>query len=224
MKKLTLFFILLLSIKSLNAQKGILKTQQDTTDLKIIFESMEAEDQKCRKLYSNFTKSNVKDSIEQKRLSLFWRKTDSLNRIKLDSIGKIYGVETVSSIGRDNVFTIVQHGTVEMQLLYLPVFKKLNKEHGYITGEELALLEDRLLVRTLQKQIYGSQICTNGETKEQFVCALEDPDNLLKRRSEKGMIITWDEYCKHFNIKWDVEEYKKRLPEYEAIQKKQGKW
>jgi hypothetical protein len=224
MKKLTLFFILLLSIKSLNAQKGILKTQQDTTDLIVVLGDMETQDQKYRGLYSDLEKKKSQDTIEKKRISYLWKMTDSLNQKRLDSLVNIYGIETVSSIGKNNVFIIVQHGSLNMQLKFLPVFKKLHKENGYITGQELALLEDRLMVRTLQKQLYGTQVCKNAETKEQFVCAMEDPDNVHVRRLEMGIAFSMSEYCKYFDFKWDVEEYKKRLPEYEAIQKKQGKW
>jgi hypothetical protein len=224
MKKLTLILILLFSIKNLNAQKRILKTQQDTTDLIMLLGEMSSEDQKYRGLSSDLKKKNSQDTIERKRINYLWKMTDSLNQTKLDSLVNIYGIETVSSIGKDNVFIIVQHGPLEMQLRFLPVFKKLHIENGFITGQELALLEDRLLVRTLQKQIYGTQICTNRDTKEQFVCAMENPDYVNVRRLEMGINMTLGEYCNLFNFKWNLEEYKKRLPEFEAIQKKQGKW
>jgi hypothetical protein len=223
MKNLALFFILFISFKNLEAQTITLKTKEDTARLKSTFKLMGIEDQKYRNQSSELRKSKIIDSIEDKRISYMWHITDSLNRLKLDSLVNLYGIETVSEIGQGNTFLIVQHGELELQLKFLPVFKKLQKT-GFITGQDLGLLIDRLLVRTLQKQIYGSQVCGNRETKEQFVCAMEDPDNVEIRRKEMNFPITLIEYCKYYNLVWDVEAYKKRLPEFEAIQKKNGKW
>jgi hypothetical protein len=224
MKKLTLIFILLFSIKNLNAQKAILKTQQDTTNLIVYLSGMKTLDQMYRGQITAMWKSKNVDTLERNRIGKLQHDLDSTNFVKLDSLENIYGMETISSIGEGNVFIIVQHGSLTLQQKYLPIFKKVHKEKGKILGQDLALLEDRLMVRTLQKQLYGTQVCKNAETKEQFVCAMEDPDNVHVRRLEMGIPFTMSEYCKYFDFKWDVEEYKKRLPEYEAIQKKQGKW
>jgi cell division protein FtsL len=224
MKNLTLIFILLFSIKNLNAQNAILKTQQDTTDLIVYLSGMETLDQMYRGQISDMWKSKNVDTLERNRIGKLQRDLDSTNFAKLDSLANVYGMENISIIGGNAVFIIVQHGSLALQQKYLPIFKKVHKEKGKISGQNLALLEDRLLVRTLQKQLYGTQICKNAETNEQFVCALEDPENVQIRRLEMGIKFTLSEYCGYFNFKWNIEEYKKRLPEYEAIQKKQGKW
>jgi hypothetical protein len=226
MKKLTLIFILLFSFKNINAQKGILKTQQDTTDLFELFRKMGSDDLKYRKQISDNWKSANVDTLERNRIRKLQHDLDSTNIVKLDSLADIYGMETISSIGAEDVFMIVQHdGSLDLQQKYLPIFKKIHKEKSKISGQSLALLEDRLLVRTLNKQLYGTQICKNNETNEKFVCALEDPDNVEIRRKEMDIPITLSELCpKYFNFQWNLEEYKKRLPEFEAIQKKQGKW
>ena len=69
-----------------------------------------------------------------------------------------------------------------------------------------------------KKQIYGSQIGRNIKTNKFYVQALEDPDNVDKRRSEVGLGSLGD-YVKNWDINWNVEEYKKNLPEIEKWDK-----
>ena len=84
----------------------------------------------------------------------------------------------------------------------------------------LALLEDRVALGEGKKQIYGSQVTCNKETKKCYVAPLEDPDNVDKRRSEVGLD-PLAHYLKQWNINWNVEEYKRQLPEIEMLYKKQ---
>lgn len=58
--------------------------------------------------------------------------------------------------------------------------------------------------------------------KGEFVLPLEDPDNVDKRRAEVGLGPLAD-YVKQWNIVWDVEEYKKQLPELERISQEKRK-
>lgn len=71
-------------------------------------------------------------------------------------------------------------------------------------------------MREGKKQIFGSQIATNSITKKSFISPLEDPDNVDKRRAEVGLGSLAD-YVKKLGITWDVEAYKKELPELEKI-------
>lgn len=80
----------------------------------------------------------------------------------------------------------------------------------------LALLENRIALREGRKQIYGSQIGTNPNTKKQYVFPLDDPDNVNKRRSDVGLG-TLTDYVKNWNITWNVKNYKKELPEIEKL-------
>jgi hypothetical protein len=77
----------------------------------------------------------------------------------------------------------------------------------------LALLEDRVALRTGHKQIYGSQITSNA-AGENVVDALDDPENVDKRRAEVGLGPLAD-YVRRWNITWDPIAYQKQLPELE---------
>lgn len=71
-----------------------------------------------------------------------------------------------------------------------------------------------MALREGKKQIYGSQIGRNTKTNKLYVEPLEDPDNVDKRRSDIGLGLLSD-YVKNWEINWNVEEYKKNLPEIE---------
>ncbi|KQX08882.1 DUF6624 domain-containing protein [Flavobacterium sp. Root420] len=150
---------------------------------------------------------------------------DSLNLIKiskiLDEKGWV-GKDVVGSQANQTLFLVIQHGDLKTQQKYLPMMREAVKK-GSAKASSLALLEDRIALREGRKQIYGSQIATNSITKKSFVSPLEDPDNVDKRRAEAGLGPIAD-YVKKMDIIWDVEAYKKELPELEKIsQQKKSK-
>lgn len=73
-----------------------------------------------------------------------------------------------------------------------------------------------------RKQTYGSQIGFDESTNKYYVLPLEDPDRVDQRRASVGLGSLAD-YVKRWDIAWDVEAYKKQLPEIEALQKKSGR-
>ncbi len=56
------------------------------------------------------------------------------------------------------------------------------------------------------------------ETKLYYVSPFEDPDNVDKRRAAVGLQ-PLAEYVYQWQIKWDIEQYKKDLPQIEAKEK-----
>jgi len=87
-------------------------------------------------------------------------------------------------------------------------------KNGKAQGSSLALLEDRVALGQGKRQIYGSQIGRDPETQIYFISPLEDPDNVDKRRAEVGLQSLAD-YASRWQITWDVEQYKKDLPQLE---------
>ena len=90
-----------------------------------------------------------------------------------------------------------------------------NRSKGNARASSLALLEDRIAIGKGEKQIYGSQVGRDQETGEYFVLPLIDPENVDQRRAEVGLG-TIQYYISNWGMTWDVEEYKKQLPEIEA--------
>ncbi|MFD1603570.1 DUF6624 domain-containing protein [Flavobacterium artemisiae] len=147
---------------------------------------------------------------------------DSINLIKvmkiLDEKGWI-GSDVVGAEASQTLYLVIQHADLVYQQKYLPMMREAVKK-GNAKPANLAYLEDRVALREGGKQIYGSQIYTNPSTKKNFIAPLEDPDNVDKRRAEVGLGPLSDVALKS-NIVWNVEEYKKELPELiELINKK----
>lgn len=225
--------LILLSQAQLFAQKQdslqhSYKVLNENEKTKLILElgGLTNDDQKYRKLEISVIEKYGKDSKEHKENTRLWNLTDSINLVKIDSLLVLYGYETIIDNGAETIFIIIQHADLQRQLKFIPIFKEAAKQKK-LSLQKIALMEDRINVRTGKKQVYGTQICTNKKTGEQFVCALEDPETINLRRAELGLpteFLSISAYCKYFGIKWNLEEYKKRLPEFEAIQKEQGNW
>ena len=89
-------------------------------------------------------------------------------------------------------------------------------QNGKAKASSLALLEDRVALRKGKNQIYGSQVVWDMKTNEHYLMPLDDPENVDKRRSQVGLpplaiyLSTWQ-------MKWDIEQYKKDLPKVKAL-------
>jgi len=145
---------------------------------------------------------------------------DSINQIKviqiLDTKGWM-GKEKVGVTGNQALFLVMQHAGLKTQEKYLPMMREAVK-NGALNQSFFAALEDRVALRQGKKQIYGTQIGINSELKINYVQPLEDPDNVDKRRASVGLHPI-AEYVKKWGIIWNVEEYKKQLPEIEKWNK-----
>jgi hypothetical protein len=179
-------------------------------------DSIFIEDQKYRNQLPSIEEKFGRDS---KEIKVQWRKIqskDSINLIKVKNILDKYGwlgYDLIGSKGNGTLFLVIQHADLNTQMKYLPMMRDAVKI-GKASPSDLALLEDRVLMRQGKKQIYGSQIARNPKTGEYYVAPLADPDNVDNLRFEMGLPKLAD-YIKNWNLVWDVEKYKKQLPELE---------
>ena len=179
------------------------------------------EDQGVRNEYFQMREQYDRESTEMKNFTKGWRRTDSINEVAVTKILDEYGwlsKKIVSPKGNMALFLVIQHAPIETQLKYLPMMREAVK-NGNANSANLALLEDRVALRQGDKQIYGSQIGGNPATSEQYLLPLLDPRNVDERRKSVGLG-PLKEYMSRFGLEWNVEEYIKRLPEYEALQQK----
>ena len=139
---------------------------------------------------------------------------DSLNLIKVETIldkrGWL-GPDVVGPQGNNTLFLVIQHANLRTQDKYLPMMRDAVKAHK-AQPSALALLEDRDALGHGKKQIYGSQVI--GDLGSTYLAPMIDPDNVDKRRAEVGLN-PLAEYLQNYQMKWDVEEYKRQLPEIE---------
>jgi len=145
--------------------------------------------------------------------------TDQENLVKVNAIIKRFGwlgPQKVGINGAQGLFLVIQHADLKTQEYYLPIIRNAEKR-GEILSSNLAILEDRICMRSGKKQIYGSQGFTDGQTGKKYIYPIIDIDNLDKRRNKMGMPPMQD-YVKG----WNPEEYKKDLPNIEMIVKAQN--
>lgn len=182
-------------------------------------DSIYATDQGYRRELFEIEEKYGRDSDE---INEQWKKiskADSINEIKvvkiLDERGWL-GPDIVGQQGNSTLFLVIQHADIATQQKYLPMMRDAVK-NGNAQPSSLALLEDRVALRTGKKQIYGSQIGTDPETGKNYVMPLEDPEHVDERRAGVQLGPLKD-YVSRWDIDWDVETYKKNLPKYEALQ------
>jgi hypothetical protein len=183
-------------------------------------DSIYTEDQKYRLQIEEIEKKYGWESNEMKAHWKMINEKDSINLIKikllLDKYGWL-GTDVIGEQGNSTLFLVIQHSDIATQEKYLPMMREAVK-NGKAKGSALALLEDRVALRQGKRQIYVSKIGRENDTKLYYVSPLDDPDNVDKRRAEVGLQPLAD-YVNYWQIKWDVEQYKKDLPTIEAKEK-----
>jgi hypothetical protein len=178
--------------------------------------TIQTDDQKYRLMIDSVMKKHSNDSPEMQNL---WQKMadqDKLNQEKVKAIIAKHGwvgKEKVGQLASSAQFLVIQHADLPFQLQYLPMVREQVKK-GNVPASSLALLEDRVALRQGKKQIYGSQIGMNEKTGRYYVQALEDPENVDKRRAEVGLG-PLSEYTKIWDFAWDAKENEKQLQEAE---------
>lgn len=208
----------LISIVKLNQEKAEAKLEKP---LVALLDTIFKDDQQGRMQINETIQKYGRDSKEVKELWKIINEKDSVNLIKitkiLDERGWL-GTDVIGNMGNQTLFLVIQHADLPTQEKYLPMMRDAVKE-GNAAASNLALLEDRVALRQGRKQVYGSQIYYDEKTGQHYVAPLEDPDNVNKRRAEVGLGPIQD-YLSNFELTWDVEEYKKQLPDLELKNKK----
>ncbi|MCV9930477.1 hypothetical protein OIU83_22645 [Flavobacterium sp. LS1R49] len=208
------------TIIKLQKKLDIIETNYDKPLQKELIAIYE-DDQNIRKEFMTIYRRPNYDKKKIDSIGKIINYKDSLNLIKiseiLDKKGWI-GENVIGSQANQTLFLVIQHSDLKTQQKYLPMMRDAVKK-GNAKASSLALLEDRIALREGRKQIYGSQLAKNPATNKQYISPLEDPDNVDKRRAEVGLG-TIAEYAQKWGIVWDVEAYKKELPELEKLEKK----
>jgi len=173
------------------------------------------EDQKDRGSVEATQEKFGPQSLEMKTLWSEIKRKDSGNLVAVKGILEKYGwlgPEDVGEQGNIALFLVIQHADLATQEKYLPMLREAVKNKK-AQGEYLALLEDRVAIGEGKMQIYGSQVGVDSATGKYHILPIEDPDNVDKRRLSVGLP-PLTEYLSQWNIKWDVEEYKRTMHDH----------
>jgi hypothetical protein len=192
-----LIIIILLIQSTVNGQvRDTFNIPQDTI-LKNTLESIRLKDQTLRLLLPDINKKFGKYSEELKYIWTLIHHQDSINEIEVENIIDNYGwlgENRVGELANQSLWLVIQHAPLNIQEKYMPLLK-ISVEKRESKGWYLAFLEDRILMRKGEKQIYGSQTFFNSETGKFHIYIIKDVDNVNKRRSEIGLE-TLEEYAK----------------------------
>jgi len=134
----------------------------------------------------------------------FMRYIDSCNLAQVEKIIEKYGWlgrSVIGAGGNSTLFFVIQHADLATQLKYFPLLEKSVAE-GESRPSNLALMQDRILVRQEKKQIYGSQVVLNKTGGKEFY-PIEDEKNVNIRREKMGMQ-PLEEYAKLFGIEYTL--------------------
>ena len=115
-------------------------------------------------------------------------RTDSLNRVVVDSLLQNGWPEGLSEQSNHTIWLIIDHGDVEYQERYLPLIEQ-QAMRGIISLADYATLSDRVYVRRQRPQRYGTQTGYKQRDGEvfTFVYPIEDVDALDSLRLSVGL-------------------------------------
>jgi hypothetical protein len=194
---------------------GIIKKNKEKKEanfnksLVVILDSVYLDDQTIRwKFFDDLEKYGQK-SDEFKATVKAMNKQDSINIIKVEKILDEHGWLGEDIIGEDGnrtLFFVIQHAELKVQEKYLPMLREAVKNKN-AKPSQLALLEDRIAMRNVKEQTYGSQTKIDDKTGKSYFTPIKDPENVDIRRANVGLP-PMSEYAKTFNIIWDIEEHK----------------
>jgi hypothetical protein len=178
--------------------------------LKDQLEEISMKDQTLRGIYEEITKKYGFDSPEKEYFNTLWAQEDSLLLLECIDIIEEHGWVGRSKVGRKAntaLFLVIQHAPLEAQEKYISLLQA-SVEAGESSGSHLALMQDRILMRKDQPQIYGSQVSYNPETGEGSVFEIQDPEYVNQRRKSIGLGPIED-YLKNWDIEWTVPQKEK---------------
>ena len=178
--------------------------------LKAQLEEIYMKDQTLRSIHEEITKKFGYDSPEKDYFNTIWTQEDSLLLLECIDIIEKHGWLGRSKVGgkaNTALFLVIQHASLEAQEKYIPLLQA-SVEAGESSGSHLALMQDRILMRKDQPQIYGSQVSYNPETGEGSVFEIQDPEYVNQRRKAIGLGPIED-YLKKWDIEWTVPQKEK---------------
>jgi hypothetical protein len=206
-------------LQIIKKNKEIAESHLDTS-LTIVLDKILIDDQSERLKMEQIRNSVGLDSNAMQAQRIALQKSDSINLATVVKILDKYGwlgSDIVGKRGAKAIFLIIQHANLAIQEKYLPEMQAAVK-NGKASKTSLALLEDRVAVLEGRKQTFGSQLVIDTDTKLAYILPLEDPENVDLRRLSVGLQ-PMKLYVANWQIKWDVDQYKKDLPTIDSIAK-----
>jgi hypothetical protein len=161
-----------------------------------------------------FYRSGKHKGPESKRQQAM-RALDAINMKVVDSILQKHGFLSITDIGimgHQALVSVMIHSSLDFKLKYTSLFEVWLKDKK-IAPTNYAAIVDRLLVQQHRFQLYGTQVMVNKKTGDAELYPLCNPDSVEARRTKIGIAYQLSEYLSKYNLKWDLELYKRQLPQ-----------
>ena len=188
---------------SVGRAQGQGKQSTEIKELRAELEKMLVEDQRLRTQTEDVEKKYGRNS---KELAALWAEQEAIDKKilrRLEEIIKQYGWPGESLVGADAslaAFLILQHADYEYQKKYFPLVKEAERKKE-IDPSNVALLEDRILMREGKKQIYGTQLTWNEKTRRYELYPIKDEEQVDLLRASVGLQPI-AEYLKGFGLEY----------------------
>jgi hypothetical protein len=159
------------------------------------------EDQGIRSIAS-IMRSNEKDS-DIAKLSLnslvypLMREIDGKNTARVKKIIEEEYLEieqdTIGKTAVGTIFLVIQHfGDIDLMKTFLPILEKICKKND--DWDRYMLLYDRIQMVEGKKQLYGTQLTLDDQSKNWISYPIEDEEKVNIRRYEKGNYMPVERY------------------------------
>ena len=138
----------------------------------------------CNRLKPFFDSLVTRDQFLRKEISARNITAEEFRRMDTENISLALACINKCGIRKEvshEIWLLIQHAPLEYQLEYYPTLERMYIE-GSISGEEIALLRDRILIRAGYHQEYGTQGVEGRNFK------IYDFKNVDSLRREMGMI------------------------------------
>jgi hypothetical protein len=132
---------------------------------------------------------------------------DSTNLVLIERLIAQYGWLNKSFVGNDGnrtCFLVIQHADLLTQEKYLPMMEE-SVAMGESNAYDLALLQDRVLMRQGKKQLFGSQVVRDESNGQWKFYPIQDEQYVNARRAKVGLRPI-EEDAEHFGIDFKVEQ------------------
>lgn len=147
-------------------------------------------DQDVRNRFLTAYKSQTPDSALINRLLEEMQHTDAANLAEIENILAEFGWPGRDKVGDEcvTIWLVLQHSDIDSQIKALPMLRTAAAA-GDISPEAIAMLEDRILVNTGRKQLYGTQyFYTEAHGKKaRAIYPIEDVGKVDERRKSVGL-------------------------------------
>jgi len=172
--------------------------------IKKILNKVYEDDQKYRKNSKEFLDKYGPNSNEVQEALKEQARLDKLNLERIEVILEQYGWVSEDIVGfkeSEAIFLVIQHASLETQMKYYPIMENAVKL-GNARKCDLAMLEDRILVKQGKEQIYGTQIIYNEDRKQYELEPLANPETVEDRRKSVGLP-PMNEYLALYGLSWE---------------------